>query len=54
MSAKNTHGNIFINVLEGGGKSAFFNKNIIFDKTLYGEDGNSIKISEESTNRLNE
>ncbi|KAL4434859.1 hypothetical protein ABPG74_021198 [Tetrahymena malaccensis] len=53
LNAKNTYGNIFINVLQSPGSSATSNSQVFFDQSVYGQDGNKINLSTQSLNKLN-
>ncbi|KAL4495275.1 hypothetical protein ABPG73_022320 [Tetrahymena malaccensis] len=52
LNAKNTFGNIFINLLQKSGASALENQQIFYDKQVYGQDGNNINLSTLSLNNL--
>ncbi|KAL4483285.1 hypothetical protein ABPG72_007927 [Tetrahymena utriculariae] len=53
LNAKNTYGNIFINVLQSPGSPATTNSQVFFDQSVYGQDGNKISLSTQSQNILN-
>ncbi|KAL4495277.1 hypothetical protein ABPG73_022322 [Tetrahymena malaccensis] len=52
LNAKNTFGNIYINILEKSGASAMQNSQIFYDKQIYGQDGNNINLSTDSLKTL--
>ncbi|EWS74831.1 phage head-tail adaptor family protein, putative (macronuclear) [Tetrahymena thermophila SB210] len=55
LIAKNTFGNLFINVLQKVGQAAdqILNAQYVYDQTIYGKNGDSISFSNNSQSRLN-